>query len=162
MARVALRKESVQARIALDSRLHEMKEASKMLSRPRNGWIQAIRVALGMSATDLSRRLGVGPSSILRLEASELQGGVKLETLARVADALDCDFVYAFIPKQSLQISVKQRALAVVRRRLAGTQQSMALEKQALKQEVLERLMDSQAEDLMRTQKLWWDDVDAG
>ena len=49
------------ARKNLDRKLAFLREES--LTRPRGGWIRAIRDALGMSSRQLAKRLGVVPAS---------------------------------------------------------------------------------------------------
>ena len=55
----------------------------RLQATPRGGWIAATRDALGMSQSDLARRLGVLPSSVLKLENSERAGTVRVDTLRR-------------------------------------------------------------------------------
>jgi len=48
------------------------------------------------------------------------------------ANALDCDLVYAFVPRAgSLQETIKDRARAEAKARVLGVEHSMALESQA-------------------------------
>jgi predicted DNA-binding mobile mystery protein A len=160
MANSSTPAEAFQARVALDSRLNQMQQAARLLTRPRSGWIQTIRSALGMSATDLAQRLSVAPSTVIRMESSEIEGTINIETLQRVADSLGCSLVYALVPKSSLESSVKHRALKIARHRLSKTQQTMVLEQQAIAPGVLQKLVEREAENLMRIRGLWKDDVD--
>ena len=59
----------------------------------------------------LGDRLGLNGRTIRRLERSEQDGVVRLDTLARAADALGCDLVYAIVPRRPLEQSVFERAL---------------------------------------------------
>lgn len=59
-------------------------------ARPPQGWVKAIREALGMPAAHLAQRLGVAPSTVTRMETSEADDTVSLATLRRAAEALDC------------------------------------------------------------------------
>ena len=147
--------ESTVARVAIDARLPKLQAAAETLASPRGGWISAIRVAFGMSAADLARRVGVNPSTVLRIEANEVAGTVNLETLSKMADALNCDLVYALVPKASIEVQVKRRALALATARFKRTQRTMALEQQGLQASVLQQLIENEAEKLARSQKLW-------
>ena len=160
MVRLNTTTQAFQARVSLDSRLELLQGAARALARPKSGWIQAIRVALGMSATDLARRLSVGPSSVIRMESSEVDGTINLETLQKVADSLNCELVYALVPRSSLENSVKKRALSVAKHRLLSTQNTMALEQQGVGSNVLQKLIEREAENLLRTRRLWKDDTD--
>ncbi len=155
MAKSQFMQDALQARISLDVKRTLLESASKVLVRPRGGWIQAIRTGLGMSAADLAKRLGVSPSSIHRLEISETAGTINLESLKRVADELGCDMVYALVPRQDLEQVVKKRALAIATRKLRTTQATMALEQQALQAEVLKKLIEQKANELVQSRELW-------
>ncbi len=50
---------------------------------------------------ELARRLGVSPARISVLERDEQKGAVTLKMMARAAEALGYDFVYALVPKQA-------------------------------------------------------------
>src|SRR5262245_41585381 len=86
------------ARLRLDERLTTMRRAVTQLKPPNSGWIAAIRKALGMTQTQLADRLGVGKASVADVERSEKDERIQLDTLKRVAAALECELVYALIP----------------------------------------------------------------
>ena len=65
---------------------------------PPKGWIRAIRNALGMTAKQLANRLGVAQQAVARIENGELEGSVTIKTMRRIAERLDCVFVYGFVP----------------------------------------------------------------
>lgn len=151
--------QAFQARVSLDARLGVMKSAVAALAKPRGGWIHAIRLGLGMSATDLATRLNVTPSTIQRLEANEVAGTINLASLKRVADELDCDLIYALVPRQELGIIVKKRALSLARGKLTRAQKTMSLENQTLKIDVLNRLIAQKANELEMSPRLWKENV---
>jgi predicted DNA-binding mobile mystery protein A len=132
------------ARKQLDKRLNRLRN-SDALSRPPRGWIKAIREALGMTTTQFGKRLGVSQSTALGFEKSETSKGITLETLERAARALDCQLVYALVPRQPLASLVEQRARELAKKRLQATSHSMALEDQRVEEadewEHLERLV---------------------
>lgn len=155
MAKSEFIRQSLQARIAIDAKRPTMQQAAKALSKPRGGWIHSIRTALGMSTADLATRLGVAASTVNRLEKSEVQGTVNLESLTKVADALNCDLVYALVPKVDIEILVRRQALEVATRRLKTTQATMALEQQAVQLQVLNKLIEQKARELAESRALW-------
>ena len=123
------------ARLAAQSRSH-LDERFKALgpvrryNAPVRGWIKAIREALGMTAEQLAKRLGVKQPSVVAMEQSEAKGSIELATLRRVAEALDCTLVYALVPNKPLEAVVRDRARAFARRRLEHVEHSMLLEDQ--------------------------------
>lgn len=142
------RSESKKARVALDSRLHHLGPPDKY-AVPRPGWVRAIRDALGMSAAEMGRRMGVSHAAVFELERSERHGTAKLDTLRRAAEALDCTLVYAFIPRQGLETTVRAQAEKLADEDLRYVAHTMALEDQAepvgsgLREDVIERLIHS-------------------
>lgn len=65
-------------------------------------WIRAIRSQRGMQGKQLAKKMCVSPARISVLEKDEQRGAVTLKMMQKTADALDCDFVYAFIPRGSV------------------------------------------------------------
>ena len=137
------------ARRNLDKRLNLLRN-SEVFARPPRGWIKAIREALGMTTVQLAKRLNVSQPRVVKIEKSENTGGMTLDTLERVAHALDCQVVYALIPRQSLESIVDHRAMKLARRRLGTAAHSMALEDQSVdyqdQQHQLQRLAKTLAE----------------
>jgi len=98
-----------QSRSQLDERFRELSPA-KRYAVPVRGWIKGIREALGMSTAQLAKRLGIKQPSLVELEQSEAKGSIELATLRRVAEALDCTLVYAFVPNKPLESTIRDRA----------------------------------------------------
>jgi len=73
----------------------------KNIQQPQRGWIRAIRDALGVSGPQLAFRLGVSKQRISALEKAEIEGGASLNSIRQAADALDCDLVYALVPRDA-------------------------------------------------------------
>src|SRR6478752_3101146 len=106
-----------QSRTALDVRFDDMRPIARF-APPVRGWIKAIRQALGMSSSQLARRLGVKQPTVIDVEQSEMRDTIQLATLRRVADALDCKLVYALVPNKPLEATVRKRARQIARSRL--------------------------------------------
>ena len=119
------------------------------LKTPPYGWIRSIREALGMSGRQLAKRLGVTKQSVSRLEKDEVVGSITIKTLRNVAESLDCVFVYGFVPKTSLKNTVRKRAEEISRERIARVNQTMALEKQKIRDENLKSLILEDVERIM-------------
>lgn len=143
-----------QARSQLDGRYRDLGPA-KTFTPPVRGWIKAIRVALGMSTAQLGNRLNVTQPSVTALEQSEAKGTIELATLRRVAEALDCTLVYALVPNYPLEVSVRDRARALLRQRLAPVEHSMSLENQ----QVMSKDVEGQVDGIVRetNPRLFWD-----
>ena len=141
-----------QAREALDQRLDPLRPVTRY-AVPHRGWIRAIRDALGMPAADLARRMGVTGSTVRALEKSEVSGGIRLSSLRRAAEAMDCTFVYAFLPNQGLENTVRERAASVLAAQESRIRQTMLLEDQA--GYVLSSAREAQLKDIIAARGLW-------
>ena len=140
----------------LDAGLTRWRSA-ELPARPPSGWIKAIREALGMPAAHLAKRLGLVPSTVLRLETSEADDTITLSSLRRVAEALGCELQYALVPKQTLAQTMEAQANKVARERMAAVAHSMALEAQASSDDAVNTQVEEIAERLLRgsRRELW-------
>jgi predicted DNA-binding mobile mystery protein A len=121
------RQSTRRARRSLDERL----ASATSTPLPSSGWIRAIRTALGMTQQELADRMGIAAQSEFRLEGNERNGTIRLESLRRAADGLDCDLVYLFIPRAgSLEQAVRAQAAKVLDRQRDAVDRSMSLEDQ--------------------------------
>jgi predicted DNA-binding mobile mystery protein A len=122
-----------QARLArkqLDRRLGPLREIA--LVAPPKGWIKAIRESLGMTVRQLAARMGVAPSRIPVIEKAEVTGSTTVKTLRHAAAALNCTFVYAFVPIEPLEDILRERVVQKARSDVSRLDHTMRLENQAL------------------------------
>jgi predicted DNA-binding mobile mystery protein A len=67
------------------------------------------------------------------MEKGEAEDRITLKSLRAVANALDCDLVYALVPRaDSMQGLIENRARAEAQKHVTGVEHSMALENQAV------------------------------
>ena len=71
-------------------------------------WIRTVRTQHNIQGKQLAKKMQVSPARISVLEKDEQRGAVTLKMMQKAADALDCTFVYALIPK-SQQHQAKPR-----------------------------------------------------
>jgi predicted DNA-binding mobile mystery protein A len=113
------------------------------------GWIKLIREALGMSAQQ---------SRISRLENAEIDGDLKLSSLKKIADGLNMQFVYGFVPREGLETMVRDQAQKIARKRMGKVNHTMRLEDQELSQEEqLKSFEDLVQKILIENPKDFWD-----
>lgn len=120
---------------------------------PPEGWVRSIRKALGMTVRQLAKRLGVDPSRVVKIETSELDGAVTLRTMQQVAEQLHCHLAYQFIPKTSLEESVKKCARELAEAAIKRTAHTMDLESQSVEKKWLEEQVAEMTQSLL--QKSW-------
>lgn len=125
--------------------------------RPRRGWIREIRDSLGMSARQLGARVGVSQSTLAVFERREVEGTITLQSLERVAEALDCRLVYAFVPRESLDAMVRHRALQVASGIVDGVAHTMRLEDQSESPQGRRQRIEQEADHLVQVhlRQLW-------
>ena len=126
-------------------------------TRPSGGWIRAIRNALGMTNRQLAKRVGRDPNTVSDLQAREAAQTIQLNSLRELAEAMDCDLVYAIIPRKPLNTILEERARAAARQALRRTGHSMELEQQGLGVREQERALEREVERLLAgsRRKLW-------
>jgi len=117
------------ARRALDRQLPPT-AAIRQLPALRQGWISTIRKAIGLPQEVLAKRLGLHKQRVSLLEQRERSGEIKLSQLRDAAEALNCDLVYALVPREPLDIMVERRAHELAARELAAVERTMQLEDQ--------------------------------
>jgi predicted DNA-binding mobile mystery protein A len=145
------------ARRQLDATLARFGEISKVQLPPK-GWIRAVREALGMSGKQLAGRLNVSQPRVFKLEQGEPSGALTLKTMRQVAEALDCVFVYALVPRSTLEETVRTQARTVAGERLQRVSHTMLLEAQGLSTQEQQASLDDAIDELAReTPKDLWD-----
>jgi predicted DNA-binding mobile mystery protein A len=126
---------------------------------PQKGWIRAIRDALGMSAKQLADRTGMAQQRISVVEKGEFTGAVTLKTMRRIAEGLDCAFVYGFVPKTDLNAILRERAEQVAARRLSQASQTMGLENQALSEQENQKVFEETVKKLIENSSALWNEI---
>lgn len=116
------------ARAALERDLGRHREGPTVA--PRSGWIRAIRDALGMSTSELARRMGVSKARVGQIERGERERTITLDTLERAAEALGCRVEYVLVPFEPLDDLVWAQAKAKARAEIAAVDHTMELEDQ--------------------------------
>src|SRR5713226_8847910 len=65
------------------------------VSRPKRGWLRAVREALGITIREVARNMRKTPQTVASFEKSEETHRITLQTLRRYAEAMECELVYA-------------------------------------------------------------------
>lgn len=137
---------------ALDKKTSDLKSAQNIVSQS-SGWIKTVREAIGMTVSQLATRLGVTQPRITKMESNE--DNLKLSTMKKAAEAMNCEFVYYFKPKTTFQNLVDEQAQKKAAEVLKTVNVNMALENQEIAED--EAVKDF-ASDLINTKiKQIWD-----
>lgn len=114
-----------------------------------NGWLRHMRSALGMTTRILASRMNISQSTLVALESREEIGNVTISNLKKAAEAMDCELIYAMIPKApsiNLDDILEKRGKIAARKLVESVNHSMALENQ----KVSKREIEAQIEELSR------------
>jgi len=99
-----------------------------IIESPPQGWLKTIREFLGMTTTQLAKKINVAQPRVINLEKNEKN--TKISTMERIADALNCDFVYAFIPRENIDDIIYNQAKKKALKILSKVHTNMSLENQ--------------------------------
>ena len=116
-----------------------------IIARPQQGWLKTIREFLGMTTTQLAKRLEISQPRIVAMEKNERN--VKISTMERIADTLNCDFSYAFVPRENIDNIIYNQAKKKAQKILDKVNKNMGLENQLAKtddllKDIIEELLD--------------------
>ncbi len=136
---------------ALDKKTSSLSDARNIVPKS-TGWINTVREAIGMTAVQFARRLGVTQPRIAKLESNE--ENLKISTMKKAAEALDCEFVYYFKPKTTFQDIVQNQAMKKAEEILLGVNLNMALENQDIQ---TKEAVNDMANDFINenTKRIW-------
>ena len=111
-----------------------------VIDRPPQGWLKTIREFLGMTTTQLAQKLDVSQPRIVNMEKNERN--IKISTMERIANSLNCDFFYTFIPRENIEDIIYNQAKKKALKILNKVNRNMGLENQlANTDELLEDLI---------------------
>lgn len=133
--------------------------ALKEVAVPPSGWIKAIRTALGMSMQQLGNRLSVSKQGILDMERREKEGSITMKSLKEVAQVMDMQLVYGFVPNDgSLDALIEKRATELAIQIVMRTSTTMKLEDQGNTDKRIEKAIRERAEEISTEMpKILWD-----
>jgi predicted DNA-binding mobile mystery protein A len=137
----------VSRRLEEERRLHAHKQ-------PILSWIDYVRQGLGMSLTQLAGRLGVAQSSLSSSIKLEKEGRITVHKLKQIADAMECDLVYEFVPRKKLEEIMRDQALKKTQALMSEAETHMGLEDQQVRLDKQERLNDL-VEERIYSKFLW-------
>lgn len=114
-------------------KVHQAFQQLGRLSQPQAvGWIKIVRQALGLTGSELAKRMQVTKGRISQLESAESQGGLTLKTMQKVAHALNGRFVYAIVPNQDVGDMLKDRTIQKTKTEIQAALMHMAEATKAL------------------------------
>lgn len=130
----------------------------KEISHPSVGWIRTMRELYGMSTLFLAKKIGIAQSLVSKVESRESEDRITVETLRKFANALNCDLVYVFVPREDPEQFLTKWAQKKAKQMVQDLQKTMALEDQAISDEVLLQHQTQLTQELLNNRKKIWED----
>jgi predicted DNA-binding mobile mystery protein A len=101
--------------------------------------------------------MGVAQGTLAKLETSEVDDTIKLQSLRRVADALGCEVVYFLVPRTNLEEMVSTQARRKAAAHLVGVAHHGRLEDQEVDSAAAGDEVEAIAAGLVDRRGLWSD-----
>lgn len=112
-----------------------------IISIPLQGWIKTIREFLGMTTSQFAKKISVSQPRIINMEKNEKN--IKISTMERIADSINCDFIYTFVPRENIDDILYNQAKKKAIKILNKVNKNMELENQSVEyNELLEDLIE--------------------
>jgi predicted DNA-binding mobile mystery protein A len=137
----------------IERRLSSIRKIADV-TQVRSGWIHYIRKALGMTQKNLAHAANLSVPTIAHMERREPEGRVTIETLRKLAAAMDCDLIYAIVPRKPVNEILRQQALAKATEILRAADIQMQLEDQKVKESFKARV-SALADQLVADGDVW-------
>ena len=107
-----------------------------------------------MSLVQLAARVGVTQSTLSSSIKMEKEGRITLNKLREIAEAMDCDLVYEFVPRKKIEDLIYDEAMKKTKKLMSETETHMALEDQQVRLNKEERLKEL-VQDRIYSKHLW-------
>ncbi|WJF91781.1 mobile mystery protein A [Paraburkholderia bonniea] len=117
---------------------------------PPRGWLKLIRESLGLTERQQAARLSISAPTLHKSEQAEADERITLKQLRKLAEGLDCELVYALVPRKPLTQMVAEQAHAIALREVSEVAHTMSLEDQRPTETHLRRQVEQRAEELLR------------
>ncbi len=113
---------------------------------PPTGWIKAIRSALGMSLTQMGKKLSITRQSAQAIEIREKDSTLTIQAMKKIAKVLDMQFVYGFVPIDgSIEALIDRKAKELATQIVMRTSNTMRLEDQENSKARIEKAIEERA-----------------
>ena len=112
-----------------------------------------------MTMAQLGTKLNITRQGVKRIEESEANGSITLNSLKDVAKAMDLELVYALVPKNgNINNLIQTKADKLAKKIVLRTNQNMKLENQGIGDEKMAETIKELADEIKRElRKSLWD-----
>lgn len=149
------------AREQLDQNIQRL-QPLKNINVPLKGWIKAVRESIGMTSTQLAKRLGVSQPRVTQIEKEEINGSLTINMMRKVAEALNCNYYYSILPQEeNLETLLRIRVTQIVKKKYENVNHTMKLEAQGLDEFSMNKEIEHAVKEIMRElpKTIWEDNI---
>ena len=149
------------AREQLDQNIQRL-QPLKNINVPLKGWIKAVRESIGMTSTQLAKRLGVSQPRVTQIEKEEINGSLTINMMRKVAEALNCNYYYSILPlEENLETLLRIRVTLIVKKKYENVKHTMKLEAQGLDEFSMNKEIEHAVKEIMRElpKTIWEDNI---
>lgn len=118
------------------------------------GWIYYMRHALNLTLEKLGHLAHLSKATVQQIEKREAKGRVTIETLRKLAGAMDCEFIYAFVPRKELKTFLFEKAYKKAEAIIRNADVHMTLEAQKVTENIDVRIKRL-AQELLAHGDIW-------
>ena len=142
--------------LALNQIEKRLKKLRRILSDAHvsPGWVYYMRHALNLTLEKLAKRANLSKATIQQIEKREIHGRITVTTLKKIALAMDCEFIYAFVPKKELKTFLFEKAYKKAEYLIKNADVHMTLEDQQVTEDIEQRIKRL-ANELMARGDIW-------
>lgn len=117
--------------------------------QPPGGWLRSIRESIGRSIRVQASILGISASTLQKSERAEAEDRITLGQLRKLAQGLDCELVYALVPRKPLRQVVEDRATEIAKAEVMSVTHTMSLEAQRPSEEHVNEKVRKRRDELL-------------
>ncbi len=141
------------ARNQINRRLRKLQGFAEY-TQIRTGWINYMRQAMCLTLSKLAELSKLSTATVQQTEKRELMGKVTLQTMSKIASAMDCEFIYAIVPKEDLSSYLRNKAIEKATKIVIEADTHMTLEDQRVSNDIKTRIQRI-SDDLLERGDIW-------
>jgi predicted DNA-binding mobile mystery protein A len=108
-----------------------------------------------MSSYELAERMHLSPTRVRQFETAEVAGSIRLSTLRRAAEALNCRLIYVFAPNEPLELMVERQARSKAAKQLSISDPDALYDEEQEEHLELQEDLEKLTEHFVDRQGLW-------
>ncbi len=145
--------------LQLEQMNKKVRKCNRAITPSPNGWIADVRTSLGMSLTQMGKKLGMSAQGVARLESRERDKTISLKNLDEAARSLGLKLNYSLCaPGHDLKGMINAQAKEKAQEIILQTHRTMVLERQANSRSRIKKAIKEKADQIAKEKPRYlWD-----